>query len=64
MPKYRVYGIVTGSKFIGEFEADSPELAKELAAKSDNCYVSICNQCSNEIDDPQITNDLQVEEIE
>jgi hypothetical protein len=28
MPKYNVYGTVTGGKFLGEFEAATPEEAK------------------------------------
>ena len=63
MRKYKVYGIVTGSKYIGEFEAESPEEAQELAAESDKVYVSICHQCSDECDDPQIT-EFQAEAVD
>ena len=54
MPKYRAYGHVHGSKFIGEFEADNPEEAKRLAEESDECWVNVCHQCAREVDDPVI----------
>lgn len=48
--KYLVYGRFYASKFIGEFEANSPEEAREIAESSDNNYVSLCHQCAGEID--------------
>lgn len=66
MPKYRVYGVVIGSKLIGEYEAETPEQAKNMAADSDENYVSLCHQCAKEIDDAQVSDahDYQVEEVE
>jgi hypothetical protein len=52
--KYRVYGVVTGGKYIGEFRAESMEKAIEAAGNSDNAYVSLCHQCSDECEDPEI----------
>ena len=60
MPKYRAWGIVTGSKFLGEFEADSKEQAEEKAFQE--AYCSLCHQCSRECDDPEI-HEVKVEEI-
>jgi hypothetical protein len=57
--KFNVYATVTGSKYIGEFEADTKEEALEKAA--DECYVSLCCQCSRECEDPEVT-ELTAEE--
>ena len=54
MAKWSCYGLVRGSKFLGEFEADTKEAAIKLAEESDECYVSLCHQCANECDDPDI----------
>lgn len=54
MPKYRVSGTVIGNKCLGEFEADSPEQAEEMAINSGEACVSFCHQCSSECEDPQI----------
>lgn len=62
MKKYRVYGIVTGSKYLGIIEAENEDDAKEKGFNLDGVYVSVCHQCSNEIDDPDI-HEIQVEEI-
>jgi hypothetical protein len=61
MTKYRVYGVVTGTKYIGEFEADSKEEAEQMAWDSEKGYISICHQCAREIDEPTIT-EMVVEE--
>lgn len=50
MPKYAVYGIATGSKFLGEFEADTPDQAQEMAERSDANSICLCHQCANEIE--------------
>ena len=54
MPKFGVTGIVVGSKYLGEFEADNAEAAVDLAMESDAVYVSMCHQCSDECEDPAI----------
>lgn len=65
MPKYRVYGIFTASKFIGEFEADTPEAAENLAAESGNNYASLCHQCVDQIElNDCSASEFQVEEVE
>jgi hypothetical protein len=50
--KFRVYGVVTGSKYLGKYEADSKEAA--IAMALDDCCVSLCHQCSRECEDPEI----------
>ncbi len=62
MKRFRVSGIVTGSKLIGEFEAESAEEAKEMAYESGEVDVNICHSCANECDDAQIL-ELDAEEI-
>jgi len=50
--KYRVYGIMTASCLIGEYEADSEDDAK-AKAESDgeaNWYPTLCHQCSTEVE--------------
>jgi hypothetical protein len=54
MAKYSVYGKVTGTKYVGEFEANSAEEAIQMAEESDNIYIFLCWQCAKEIDDPMI----------
>lgn len=54
MPKFSVVGVVKASKWLGEFEADTPEVAIELALQSDAASVSLCHHCSSECEDPQI----------
>lgn len=53
MPKYRVSASVTGSKFLGVFEADSPEEAEKKAVDK-NGHVSLCHQCASECEDGEI----------
>jgi len=63
MSKYNVYAEIRGSKFVGTVEAANEEEARERGWELDDCYVSICHQCSNEIDDPEIE-ELIVEEAD
>jgi hypothetical protein len=53
VPKYRVTGAVRGGKYMGEYEADTPEEA-EIMAMEENGYVSLCHRCSAEVEDPEI----------
>jgi hypothetical protein len=61
MAKYRVCGVVAGSKYLGEVEAATEEEAKEKGLK--RAYVSLCHQCSGECSDPEIQ-EVNVELIE
>jgi hypothetical protein len=60
MKKWRVYATVVGSKCLGEYEAETAAEAEEMALDKEG-YVSLCHQCSREIDDPQI-DEIEVEE--
>jgi hypothetical protein len=43
---YKAYGVVIGTKYLGEFEADSPEEAERLAWKG--AYVLLCKECCDD----------------
>lgn len=59
---YTVYGTVSGTKLLGEFEAESESEAIQMAEESEDIYVSLCNQCADECDDAQVT-DVYVEKV-
>ena len=54
MAKFNVVGVVTGSKYLGCFEAETAEEAVEMALKSDKASVSVCHHCSEEVEDPEV----------
>jgi len=54
MSRYSVVGVVTGSKHLGTFEANSPEEAINLALESEAAHVGLCHQCCCECEDPSI----------
>ncbi len=45
---------MTGSKYLGVFEAETKEEAEALALESAAAVVSICNYCDSECSDPSI----------
>jgi len=51
--KYHLYATVTGSKYLGEVEADSEAEAIQQAEELDT-HVSLCHQCSGQCEDPEI----------
>lgn len=53
MPKFRVHGKVTGSAYMGEFEADTPEEAMAIANDEHGGPVSMCHHCSNKCEDAE-----------
>lgn len=55
MTKYRVYGKVEGTKYLGTFEANSKEEAENMAGDSEEAYVCLCHACSSECEDAEIT---------
>ncbi len=52
---FRVCGVVTGSKYLGEFRAKTAEEAVEMALDSDAAYVGLCHQCAEECEDPEVS---------
>lgn len=62
MKKWRVYGAVQGSKYLGEIEAETKEEAEKKAWDLDECCVCLCHHCSAECEDPEIDS-IVLEEI-
>lgn len=60
MTRYRVYAKIIGTKFLGEVDAPSPDVA--CAKMEGDAYVNLCHQCSHEIDDAQC-DEMFAEEI-
>lgn len=59
--KYKVFGKIVGSRYLGEFEASSKEEAEEMALNDATC--SLCHQCSREIEDPEVVS-AEAEEVQ
>ena len=53
MAKWDVYGKVSATKYLGQYEAETAERAEEMAMEA-NGHVSVCHQCANEVSDPEI----------
>ena len=65
MKTYRVYGIWTGSKLIGEFTAATEDEAIDMACNSHENHASLCHQCSKEVElDDYSAQQFQAEEVE
>ncbi|GAA0005248.1 hypothetical protein [Bradyrhizobium elkanii] len=62
MKQYSVFGTVTASKFMGRFWANSKEEAIAMAEKSENNFVSLCHQCNDQCEDPEI-HEMTAEEV-
>lgn len=54
MKKWRVYGKIVASKYLGEFEAETKEEAERLALESDAAMVCFCHACAKEARDAEI----------
>lgn len=54
MKTWNVTGVVTGSKYLGEFEAETEAEAIQMALESDAAQVGLCHQCSGECEDPEV----------
>lgn len=65
MAKYIVYGVVDARKYIGEFEADSPEEAEEMAwraVESGEVEIELCHRCVGEVEEATIEEVIVYEE--
>lgn len=51
MAKWNVTGVVTGGKYLGEYEAETAEQAIATALMLEGGGISLCNQCSGECED-------------
>lgn len=54
MAVYNVYGKVVGTKYLGEYEADSEDEAIEKALQEHVGSISLCHQCSSECEDAEL----------
>lgn len=61
MPRYSVSGAVHGSTWIGEYDANTPEEAIELAYN--DAGISLCHECARKISDPEVL-ELTAEDVE
>lgn len=61
LKQYRVYGTVTGSKYLGIYKAKSKDEAEEMALNVS--FASFCHQCCSECEDPEVTS-CEAEEIQ
>lgn len=52
--RWSVSAVVTGSKFLGVFEAGTKKEAISAALHSDSAHVSLCRQCTDQCEDPEI----------
>ena len=62
LKRYRAYGTVSGGKYLGEVDAESPEKAKEIASELDSACICLCHSCAEECEDAQIC-EINVEEV-
>ena len=60
MAKFRVYGIVSGTKYLGEFDAKDKEAAIKMAEP--DAQICLCHQCSDEAEDAEI-HEIIAEEV-
>lgn len=51
MAKYHVYGKVTGTTYVGEYEADTPEAAIKMAET--DVDVGLCHRCARKCSDAE-----------
>lgn len=52
--RYRAYGTVEGSKYLGEIEARSREEAMQKAWELDSVSVGLCHHCNRQCEDAQV----------
>lgn len=52
--KWVVTGAVHGSKYLGEYEAETADEAISMALESDAASCHMCHHCSDECEDPEI----------
>lgn len=62
MPKYNLYAKVAASKYLGEVEAATMEEAIQKGYDLDSCTVSVCHQCSRDVEDPEV-DDVTAEKV-
>lgn len=64
MPKFEVRGIVSASKYVGTFTADTAQQALEMAIEEGDLDCRLCHQCARKMDDPEVDiESLEADEI-
>jgi hypothetical protein len=58
MPTYRITGLFSGTKVIGEFKARSAKAAIAKALESEENHITLCHQCNDELE----LDDIQCQE--
>jgi hypothetical protein len=53
MAKWSVWAKVTGTKYLGDFEAATKEDAEAMALNSDAASVNLCHYCTPNCEDPE-----------
>ena len=61
--RFNAYGVVAGSKYLGEVEARDVIEAREKAFRMHSASVNLCHQCADECEDAEI-HEVIVESIE
>lgn len=54
MPRYHINAAIAGSKYIGDVDAENAEDAIFRGYEMKECFVSVCHQCSRQIEDPEV----------
>jgi hypothetical protein len=62
MKRWHVYGKVVATKYLGKYEAETAEEAKEMAL-NEKGFVDLCHQCVAEAENADIE-EAEAEEIE
>ena len=63
--KYKAYAVVSGSRYLGEFEANSKEEAEEMVRDThEGETINLCWQCSKEVDDLTVTENIEIVEVD
>lgn len=61
MKKWHIYGVVTGTKYMGMVHADTEKEAQKRGMELDSGSVTLCHHCAEQCSDPEIQ-DVNVEE--
>ncbi len=60
---FRVCGVVTGSKYLGDFRAQTAAEAVEMALAAEGGRVGFCHACAHNCEDAEVS-DAEALEIE
>lgn len=60
--RWRVFGAVVGTKYLGVWEASSKQEAIDKAMESDIASITLCHQCAQDCEDAEVNSDLSTAE--